>query len=385
MAKVSHKIEVYQILKEIVLDLQKKHSKFIGSLPEQENLNSKIIRKYPLKKLSNAATESEKLHYKFTKDKVKQIGLEAKEKFLSHFGDRITVDFNGHSKKETISFKELLEDDNYILFHNFFTMFSIGIINIDKNKNEPLDFLIPLIDPYSLNSINIFDGENFCSECGENLNLLLDLDTLEIKSHIYEKITDIHTAKKIIPEKCAYPNGVKDCSIKMDIPSGKIVILSNIEKLIDDKDLKNKQALFINKAHGSFTSIYRSNIANIYLTDFYLKYYNIALFQVYRCVKFIYVNKDKNKIDIKKSKKEHKQYSLVDTLNSDDHYLVALDLYNFEAFCKKHSKHNDVEKWISELDATIIDVDTGSYNICNYFLSNSKNISISFKKNKKIC
>lgn len=352
MAKVSHKIEVYQILKEIVLDLQKKHSKFIGSLPEQENLNSKIIRKYPLKKLSNAATESEKLHYKFTKDKVKQIGLEAKEKFLSHFGDRITVDFNGHSKKETISFKELLEDDNYILLHNFFTMFSIGIINIDKNKNEPLDFLIPLID----------------------------LDTLEIKSHIYEKITDIHTVKKIIPEKCAYPNGVKDYSIKMDIPSGKIVILSNIEKLIDDKDLKNKQALFINKAHGSFTSIYRSNIANIYLTDFYLKYYNIALFQVYRCVKFIYINKDKNKIDIKKSKKEHKQYSLVDTLNSDDHYLVALDLHNFEAFCKKHSKHNDVEKWISELDATIIDVDTGSYDICNYFLSNSKNISISFKK-----
>jgi hypothetical protein len=409
------KIENYEyieLLFTLIHDARIEHSKIIESIPiRDDRIHPNQIKehRYPYDK--NNLKLSDKIKQEVG-DLSKVIGIEVLKKFFSKITDKVKIISKGHMYLDDKSFKEHYEFNGGILSERYINVhlsnrISGAVFNCPKgieslSNKKMLEFFV--FDCFSLIDLDTDktllirgDTPEICHNCGEKIHYGLDLETLEIKClPLLDKFSMKGKSTYRESKECTHKNGVGEHSIKLDIPSGKIVMANNLWRIIpkevddyeynyidfNDEEIKAKfPKSIIEKLTDSEGKVKVNSVGvgvnyaygRVQKTN-YCNQFNLLNFTGSNSVPCIF--KKGNTIAVKKEHLYNSETDIEINNYTDDEKLVgsicmdiwmtnAMDYDLFVEYCKL--KALCPEEVLKDVEATVLEIDKGEYQCINYY------------------
>lgn len=385
---MSYRNEFFSKIKEIVIKARKENSDIIEAMPINEE-RAIAYKNSQYRMLPNRKNLSEERYCEII-DQGLQIGRECVRELMLAFQDRITVNTMGHNGiKDDIAFTDFAESYDFSIENVCRAIgkeFAMLVCNAPDNiaDMDAEDFVgrsAFLIDPISDNFYLYGDACDFsCGDCGQELRFQLNPETLRVELAYtfdgYEVVDGRNVFKNKNPSECEYSDGLKEYSVEIDVPSGKLVLANNISALLS-KDVRDKRYSYMSDKMGRYSSISESKKANVVHSQFYEEL-GIMYLQGSNAHPSIFKNSKNGLITIKKSERYNEETGDFDPNHTDDEELVGdicMDLWastaaDYEVFVKLCDEGGfSVDEMIKKLDVTIIDIASGRYKATNFYFS----------------
>ena len=298
---------------------------------------------------------------------------------LTECQDSITFDMKGHCRvKETLTLKDMSDKYTYSPMSIKYIAQRLGfafaqlIFNLPLNPEDDFDWELHLksahcfIDP-SNGKIQITGDEHVCNQCGKTITLYLDTETMTIAPDYYFSEDGLSA---VLP--CEYPEGVTTWHADIAVSSGKLVMANALTRIMPEEmvDLADD---YICETAGQFLTIGMARIAHVYKTDYFAKL-NVMYMQAGNCGPYIFKNKQTGDIVVKndfriENGEEFENFSeeeeIVGEICMDLWASTAMCMDTFINFCKLSDI--DPEQALKDNDATVIDVQNGTYRATNLY------------------
>ncbi len=298
---------------------------------------------------------------------------------LLEFQDSITFDMKGHCRVTSpMTLKDMSEKHKYspMSVNNIAKGLSFAfaqlIFNLPFNPEDDFDWEAHLksahrlIDP-SNGKIQLSGDEHVCNQCGKIITLYLDTETMNVAPDYYFSENGISSVRP-----CEHPNGITTWHADITVSSGKLVMANELIRIIPEGFVSLADD-YICEAAGQFLTISMARIAHVYKSEYFAKI-NVMFMQAGNCSPYIFKNKHTGDIVVKNDVRiengvEIKNFSEDEEIVGD----ICMDLWASTAMCMdtfiNFCKLSDIdpEQALKDNDATVIDVQNGTYRATNLY------------------
>lgn len=393
---MNKKDKLLKLFKELFIQARRENSEFIESIPVDENrlnyfrkkelMESGFQARFPPKNanLPNADDINEK---------ISEIGREILTKLFIEIKDEVVVDFKGHNKSQSLTNLEaikgtmagkLISVDSIVRS----LAFRVGINaialpeSVDDSLNEKLllEGVYEIFDYDFEDSMKISNRTDLsCRCCGDEINPLLDINTLKITLHPTPDYKSSSISATLEPRDCRYPNGIGEYSGSIKTPSKRLVVANDLRSIIDDS-IESRDD-YIDSKFSTYQTIGTCQLANVYTTEYYAKRHNmmylftgdggITLFQdkttmsINAKSEYIY-NPD---TDVERFNGRLNEVQ-VGYISFSLWAICAMDYEQFENLC--HQKNKLPQDMLCDLDAIVVEVEQEITNFTSYYFKKRK-------------
>lgn len=264
------------------------------------------------------------------------------EEYKAKVWNKVTIDTKGH-----FGFAEPIPTDSKIPG----TVFIIGniedclssIVHTAHNMKN----ILPETDQHTLpNLVSACSTTRLtCNECGESVRFRFDSDTL--------------VCSPIDEERCSYEHTDKTQSIQLDIPSGKVVIVNDMRRIVGEDE--HAIAEYFQDGGLSYPSI-ASRHGRILNTEYWATR-NIMYFQAGNSSYDYVWNPETNTMTFMNGEEEPD--NTLGTISTNLWAVQAMDHDLFSEYCIEQSI--DVEDALTSIDGHVVGVPKGTYTCTTYF------------------
>ncbi len=390
---MSNKIKFLDKFKELLLKARNEYSDFIDELPINEDRNNSdryskltnagFIIRFPFRGLKNLSKDD-------YNSKVRKIGEEILTNLLNEFKSDITVDLKGHNRSEgCVSLNESSKTNDYtdISVESIVKSlgFKIGVnaTSLPKKISDNLDLESIITSIYDVFDFDYedkliisSDSSLLCTCCGDELRPLLDLNTLKISLYPAFDLLSSSRNTPTEPRYCPYPKGVGSYTNTIRTPSKKIVIANDLRSILSQSEVDGNE--YIASKFSSYNSISTCQLANIYNTEFYLKFHNMMYIQTGSGGISLFQDETNLTIEGKhdfyfdlKSNLERKNWNEgeknIGFIGFSLWALCAMDYKQFIHLCEKNK--SNIEDILESLNAIVVDVKNDVTKFTSHYFS----------------
>ena len=322
--------------------------------------------------------------------KVREIGSIAIDEIFSDFLDDITVDLKSHSLSTGIDTLAMGQRKNSIIHLNKIkrskaSAFGLLIshlpldISVDIDTIAILELGFEIICYEHEEHIVLLSRDTNCHVCGEELNVLFDINSFKIS--LFPTFSSKTSTELKDPELCQYPNGIQSYSNVINTPSKKIIFSNDFRSLLKPSSMSNDD--YIDSKFENYVTIGSASLAHVYNTEYYVKHHNMMYIQSGDGSISIFQNKDLS-LEFKPEFTYHEETGDVYNGTEGQVYLggisfelwalCAMDLEQFITLCRAAGREDSVDSLINKVEGVVANVNSERFEFTSYYLCQDKDM-----------
>lgn len=386
---MTNKEKFLSIVRKTLFKLRNDNAKFFGELASSAR-NERDCYKQLIEQGFNFRTTQ---HKDITKQdryrkQVREIGAIAIDEIFSGFLSDITVDLKGHGLSTGIDTLEAGQRKNSIIHLNKIkrskaSAFGLLIsylpldIGVDIDTISILELGLEIISYEHDEHMVLLSSDTNCQVCGEELNVLFDLNSFKIS--LFPTFSSKNPSGLKEPNLCQYPTGIQSYSNTINTPSRKVIFSNDLRSLLKPSSMSNDD--YLDSKFENYVTISRASIAHVYNTEFYVKHHNMMYIQSGDGSISIFQNQDLS-LEFKPEYIYHEDTGDVYNGTEGQVYLggisfelwalCAMDFEQFIALCRSAGREESEDSLINEVEGVVANVNSESFEFTSYYLCQGK-------------